>query len=207
MVDIDETKGAGGHVRRLRVIRILDDGCPAISLDGLQASGTVIEHAGENHPDCVGSVGQRSRAKERIDRRPCVVLFRAAAQLQPLVKQENMMIRRGDIDPPWFDALPVSGVCRPQRSHLTQDLGQVAPVRADVKNNDQRRWEIFGEPLSQGGERLTPPVDAPITIIWVICSPLAHGRWQLVSPSGRSPCILEWRAPGTRRQWHSELRR
>jgi hypothetical protein len=59
-----------------------------------------------------------------------------------------MMIRRGHIDPARLDGLVMACMCAGQRSGSRQEVWKNAPVRADVKDDDDCRREILGTTLS-----------------------------------------------------------
>jgi len=131
------------HVADDRLVGILHDRQPAVPLDGLKASGAVVERAGEHHPDHARAQAARGRAEERVDGGPGAVLARAVHQRQGRAAHDQVPIGRRHVDPAFAHRLAVSRVPRRQSAPLLQHVGEHAPVaRGDVKHHQDGRRQV-----------------------------------------------------------------
>jgi hypothetical protein len=76
----------------------LHDRKPAAALDGAQPGGAVGQRTRQQHADHPAAEAGGGRAEQRVDRRPRMVLARAAAQQDMVVVQQQMHARDSDID-------------------------------------------------------------------------------------------------------------
>ena len=72
-------------------------------LDCGEARGAVVEDAGEDHPDDTRAVRRRGCAEHRVDRRAVAVFLRPAIHAHEAGLDQQVVVRRGDVDPPALD--------------------------------------------------------------------------------------------------------
>lgn len=156
VIHIDVAQGVARHRRHDRVKRVLHDRHAAELFDGAKPRGSVVEVAGQNHADDTIAAGVRRRTEQRIDRRTEAVLFRSARDAQIIAAlDEQVMIRRRDVDVRVLDALAVERVRRGQATGARQNLRQKAGSgRRGVQHDENRGGQIGGQPRDDLLQRL-----------------------------------------------------
>ena len=107
-------------------VTILHNGYAAAPLHGRQAGGAVSQRARENNADNAGAIRERGRTKERVDSRPAVVLSGPTYDGSLSVFEQQVKIRRRDIDAAGLDCLAVTGVSGRKRPGAGKELWQYA---------------------------------------------------------------------------------
>src|SRR5215207_5186059 len=134
---------------------ILHDGHATPRLDRQQPHAPVVEGSREDDADHPRTVDPSGRAEQRVDRRPRVILTRSTGELDPAGADEQMAVRRGDIDASGFNCLAVPGVGGWQRTGPAQSLREPADgVWRNVNDDQERGWEVPRKARDQGGEGL-----------------------------------------------------
>src|SRR5215211_3223420 len=137
------------------LLRILHDGHATSCLDCQQPHAAVVEGPREDDADHPRTVDPGGGAKQRSDRWPTMILARSTGELDPAGADEQMAVRRGDIDASGFNCLAVPGVGGWQRTGPAQNLGEPADgVWRNVNDDHERRWEVPRKARDQGGEGL-----------------------------------------------------
>src|SRR5215211_1009920 len=137
------------------LLRILHDGHATSCLDCQQPHAAVVEGPREDDADHPRTVDPGGGAKQRSDRWPTMILARSTGELDPAGADEQMAVRRGDIDASGFNCLAVPGVGGWQRTGPAQNLGEPADgVWRNVNDDHERRWEVRRKARHQGGKSL-----------------------------------------------------
>ena len=93
------------HVRILSIVRILNHGQAAISFYPPQPGAPVIHGAAQYHTNHAFTVRYRCRPEKRINRRPMKVFFGAAPNVNAPVVNDEMVIRRRNVNAARLDRL------------------------------------------------------------------------------------------------------
>ena len=97
---------------------------------------------------------QRRRAKKRVDRRPHHVFARATAQHDVVFEQQEMMIRRRQIDVTGLDHHAVLGLHhRHPRGRAHNRRQNPDPMRGDMQDHEHRRRKVGREPAKNVFQR------------------------------------------------------
>ena len=123
---------------------ILHDGHATPRLDRQQPHAPVVEGSREDDADHPRTVGPGGGTKQRIDRRPTMILARSAGELDPAGADEQMAVRRGDIEASRLNDLAVLGVGGRQRTGPAQNLGE--PADGVWRNVDDDQELMLGSP-------------------------------------------------------------
>src|SRR5438105_7401111 len=131
----------------LRVRRILHDCDSAALLDRQQTRGAVIEISRQDDADDLWPGVRRRTSKERINCRPMTVFARTAHDanhsIASVAMDEEMMVRRCDIDHAGLIRLPILGMLRGQFSAATEKKRKNArSIGGNVDGDKNRRGKI-----------------------------------------------------------------
>jgi hypothetical protein len=143
VIDLDATECTQRHRVETGFPRLLHDRGAAATLDAPQPRGAVVQRPGQydaNHPRPIAEGGG---SEQCIDRRPEAVLLRAPADGNRAAIDEEMMVRRSDVDAPGLDLLAITRVDGGQRAGATEDGGQRARLRGrNVQHHEHRTIEV-----------------------------------------------------------------
>src|SRR6185437_7581551 len=151
VVHVHVFERAQRHAGHLGIRGILHHGDAAAALDALQAFRAVVEEPAQEHPDRALRPRHRSRAEERVDGRPGVLLLGAVRQADEIPIHQHVVVRRRDVDAPRRDALAVACMRGRQRPAPREQLRQDARVAPDVLHDEDRRGKVGRK---RGRERL-----------------------------------------------------
>jgi hypothetical protein len=147
-------KGVQGHAREAGLPGILDDRDASGLLDGGQAGGPVIQDARQHDADDAGPEGARRRAEQDVDRRPVQVLAGTSVHPHRLLGQEQMMVRRRDVNPALEEP---DGLSRGHRRKPARPGEQIGKVRAGhgghVEDDEEGSGKILGQATNDLQER------------------------------------------------------
>jgi hypothetical protein len=139
----DRVAGVERHVGEQRVPGVLDHGHPAAALDRQQPGRAIVLVPGQDHPDPARAVGERRRAEQRVDGRADAVLSCAAAQLDAVFPDQQVIVRAGEIGVPAVDPLPVVRVFDLHRPPAVEHLVEVIDrVGGDMVDDEDRRVQV-----------------------------------------------------------------
>src|SRR3954466_14095169 len=142
MIDADVAHGVERHVGRRRFGWVLDNGEAAPGFHGVEPGRPIVELPREDDTDDAFSMGPGSAPKKRIDRRPGSVLARTGVELHNAIVDQEMAIRRRDVNAVSLVGSVVLGADRSDFSSPAQDLRQNA-AGASVHYDEDRAGIIF----------------------------------------------------------------
>jgi hypothetical protein len=146
MGSVDISNRALRHAVVFGVVGRLHDGDAAALLDRPQPRRAVVEDAGQDDADGALAVQVRGRAKERVDGRTVAIVFGTARDAHSVIVDEEVMVRRRDVDVRGADEVAVLGSNDRQPRIASQDLDEVAaPVGLEVHDDEERRREVLGQ--------------------------------------------------------------
>lgn len=145
----------GRHAREERVIRRLDDDAAAPAADRARACHAVVPRAGEDDRDRPSPVCERRAAEQHVDRRSEAVLVRASHHHGVSTPDDQVTVRRRDVDTSTRERLAVARLDRGQRAGARDDLRQPAlRIRGQVKDDAHGCVEILGQSARECRQRL-----------------------------------------------------
>src|SRR5215510_695082 len=148
------TDHAVRHPRIGRLLRILDGDDTTSLGNRLCAGGAVIKSAGEDQRYNPGSVGERRAAEERIRRWPVPVLAWTVPKPDLPLLDEQVPVRRCDIDPARLHRLRVHRMGCWNGAQPVEDLRQDASAAwRDMHDDEDGRLEIGREQTHQPTQR------------------------------------------------------
>src|SRR5581483_3868850 len=150
VVDRDAPDRAPRHALHQRVLEILRDRDATMALDRLEPGGAVVERAGEDDADHARALAHGRRAEERVDGRPEAILARATRHADGAVVEQEVMVRRRDVDASVREGLTVDGVRGRQRSGTAHHGGQGAgTLRGAVDGDEESRGQLLRKPAGE----------------------------------------------------------
>ena len=154
-VRLQDAERVPWQIRKFRVVRILDHHEAAGLANRDESCHPVLEHPGHQHADHVRTVLCRRGAKQLVDRRARMILACTTPEHEVLAAEQQMIIRRRQVDVAALHALALLGPRDRQRRRAAQDLDEVRRVRRrHVLDDADRRSESRRERLEQARERL-----------------------------------------------------
>src|SRR5215813_2312457 len=122
---------------------ILDDGHTSRALDGPESGRAVDAGAREHDADGAGTIAPGHRLEHEIDRRPRVVDELRAAQLDPATGDEQVHVRRRDVNDAGDDLVVVRGLADLEPTVPSKEIRQETVVmRMKMLDDQDRRPEI-----------------------------------------------------------------
>jgi len=154
-IDVRVVECARRHAGIRRISRVLHDGHPAAPLDGDQVSRAVVEHARQDAADDTGTVRDGGRAKERVNGRPLAVFARSFGDTYVALLDQDVMIRRRNIDTPWLIAVTILGQLRPKGlvAVQTAQQGLSGILKRQVLDNENGGGKVRGQSADESIER------------------------------------------------------
>ena len=137
--DVDQAgiNSAARHAVELGGGRVLHQHQSAAFLDGAQAMAAVRTHAGENDPDGVCAAVIRQRPEEEVDRQAQAARRYRVKQVEAVMQDGDVPVRRNDIDAIRLHLHPVLCLHHRHGGCPLQQFGQDAGViRGEVLNHD-----------------------------------------------------------------------
>ena len=126
VVDRHVLERAPRHLGHRCLARILDQRQPTPRLDRKQTGGAAVEVPGQDHANDPRTVGDRGGPEERIDRRAKPVLLGPANHLHESRAQQQVVVRRRDVDSARHDRFAMDRQTRGQRPPAGEHLGELA---------------------------------------------------------------------------------
>jgi len=137
---------------------VLGDGDSAEVLDHLQPLAAVVEGAGEDDADHARAVAPGRRPEERIDGRAKAVLARTPRHADGPVLDEQVAVRRRDVEPSVAETFAVDRVCRRERPCTAHDLRQEPRLSGELwTTTNSAAGNSRGRPLASSISAVTLP--------------------------------------------------
>ena len=150
--------GVDGRLRHAGVFgreRILGKHQAAARLDRPRPGGAIAARAGENNRDRVLAAGFRQRMKERIDRWFWQHLNARLDQLEALIVENEVAIRRRDVNVVGQRHAVVFNLADFEVGRTGEELHHhAAIVRREMLQHDKRHIQVSRQAGNEGGERL-----------------------------------------------------
>ncbi len=158
VIGADEVEGALRQTGEQGVGGILKHHQPAGGAHGKQSRDSVQQDAGEQDADDPRPIGAGRRAKERVDGGTKEVLARPALHANRPVLQDQVAVRRRDVDVSGIGRLAVAGMHGQERSPPAEDGRQVAARRRGKMTDDKHRGR---QPRRQSAHQLREGLNPP----------------------------------------------
>jgi hypothetical protein len=157
-----DTRHSENDARR----RVLTNGLCARVAQGLQASGTITTHAGQNHADGIGASRARHGVEEDIHGRPVpfhlFIYAKAATQYAGTGDLEVAVPARGQIDASWLQDRALAGFADSCVALLIRRAAKLVVKVAGICWVMTIGGQLRGKPLRTVSNASTPPVEDPI---------------------------------------------
>jgi len=108
IIDADILHGIAGHIGEKGFLRVLHEGYTTAPLHRCQSGSPIAQRPRKNGAHDAGSISERGGAKERVNRRPTMVLSRATHHRNRAAFEHHMKIGRRNIDASGLDGLAIA---------------------------------------------------------------------------------------------------
>jgi hypothetical protein len=158
VIDFDVAECTGGHAGEVGVGGVLDDGDAAGFFDVGEAEGAVVEAAGEDDADDLGTFCLRRSAEEGINGGAEAVFLGAAGEADGVVADDEVVVRGRDIDMAIFEFSAVFDGLDDDAAGAGEEFGEDAAAGGSGVEDDA---DSGGEVVGEAGDDAEEDFDAP----------------------------------------------